>query len=902
MAKETVYNNTLVSGAADETVTYTRYIKDESSGKSAKELLDEKVNKTDQLGTTQIADNAVTTEKLENESVTTDKLNAASVTTSKLADSSVETEKLNDRSVTTEKVEEKAITNGKIGDSAVDGRTISEASVEKKHLANDSVSTEKLQDSAITSDKIHTDAVTEEKIKDSSVSNSKLANNSVGTSKIKDGNITNEKIANNTITQDKLDPELRKTIQAATGLPENLVEVIQDVDKEVKTLHSKDTDLQSQITDKQQQITAHDKDIELLQARSTQMEQTINNIAATGGASVANTVAYTNTTSGLESVNAQGAIDELAAKNKTQDATISAKAEKSDVQVAVSELKEKDSALSAELAKKFDKESISQDSGDAENKVMSQKAVSTKLSDISIQIGNVPFVRLSFTDNKVVDRYEYIDIDNPMNDNKSFRCYFGICQECDEFVINAKGAGTARTWLFLDSKGITISSSGYEQYEYFNYSLVAPYGAKYLVINDLKTNHNCYKVKALSRVIEDVINETNEKIVDISLQTDGFINSWSDIAIKTNQYINEYGSVLDSNYRILSDFILTKEGESITYSSINCNIGGDKVYAIACYDTEKRIMLGKGVIENTSNINGEYVIPKGARYIRLGDGVEANGKFKINILSDISEVFESLNKKVSDVQNKPFSLLKGKKIALFGDSIFEIAGSTSGERKRISEYLEEFSQATIMNFAFGGSSWYNSHSTSPNYRPFDADMLIPSVINKDFSEQDAVIGSHATTEPNWSAILGRLKNFDFSECDIVVLGYGTNDYANGVTIEQMKTSISIILEKIYTANPSIGVLIDLPHWRLWNNPDDYVDDAYSHKNSYDKTLSDYCDAISEISKKYGVEVNENLFNSGWNRYNMHKYFYKSDGVHFLSNACKQCARALFNKLNSQRYI
>lgn len=382
MAKETVYNNTLVSGAADETLTYTRYVKDESSGKSIKELLDEKVNKTDQLGTTQIADKAVTTEKLENESVTTDKLDAASVTTDKVADANITTSKLADSSVETEKINNKAVTTDKLNDGAVDGRTISKASVEKKHLANDSVSTEKLQDSAITSDKIHTDAVTEEKIKDSSVSNSKLADNSVGTSKIKDGNITNEKVANNTLTQDKLDPELRKAIQAATGLPENLVEVIQDVDKEVKTLHSKDTDLQSQITDKQQQITAHDKDIELLQNRSTQMEQTINNIAATGGASVANTVSYTNTTSGLESVNAQGAIDELAAKDKLQDATISTKAEKSDVQAAVSDLKDKDSVLSAEIAKKFNSENITQESGDAEDKVMSQKAVSVKFSDL----------------------------------------------------------------------------------------------------------------------------------------------------------------------------------------------------------------------------------------------------------------------------------------------------------------------------------------------------------------------------------------------------------------------------------------------------------------------------------------------------------------------------------------
>ena len=119
--------------------------------------------------------------------------------------------------------------------------------------------------------------------------------------------------------------------------------------------------LQGQIDDKQRQITANDEDISLLQTRSTQMEQSINNIAVTGGASVANTVTYSNTASGLVSINAQGAIDELAAKNAT-------KAEKAEV--------------TAELAKKFDKESILQESGDAEDKVMSQKAVSDKLSDL----------------------------------------------------------------------------------------------------------------------------------------------------------------------------------------------------------------------------------------------------------------------------------------------------------------------------------------------------------------------------------------------------------------------------------------------------------------------------------------------------------------------------------------
>lgn len=388
MAKETVYNNTLVSGAADETLTFTRYVKDESSGKSTKELLDEKVNKTDQLGTTQIADKAVTTEKLENESVTTDKLDAASVTTdkvadanittSKLADSSVETEKinnkavttdklndgavdnsklspnavtsekikdesiitekLNDRAVTTEKVEEKAITNAKLGDQSVDGRVVREASLETKHFANESVTTEKVARKSITKDKLADNAVDASQVVDGSIGNAKLSPDSVTTEKIKDGSVTNEKIADNTLGIGKFDPEFRKTIQAATGLPDDLNQMIQDVDQSVKQLHEKDTDLQSQIDDKQQQITANDDDISLLQTRSTQMEEAIKGISASGGASQASAVTYENTESGLDSVTAQGAIDELASK-------------------------------------KFNKENIAQEFGDSKDKVVSQFAL-----------------------------------------------------------------------------------------------------------------------------------------------------------------------------------------------------------------------------------------------------------------------------------------------------------------------------------------------------------------------------------------------------------------------------------------------------------------------------------------------------------------------------------------------
>lgn len=229
MAEKKKYNSILVSGRKDETLTYTKYIKDEESGESIKESLDKKVNVTDKLETQQIKDGAITNEKMA----------AGSVGNTNLQDGSVSNEKLEDGSITNEKLEENSITKDKLKD--------------------------------------------------------------------------------NTIGVEKLDPELRQTINAAIGLPENLVETIQNVDDTLKDHQKQLDDKQSQIDDKQQQITANDEDISLLQTRSTQMEETIKSIAATGGASQATAVTYNNEKSKLTGVNIQSAVDEVVDKTTIKD-------------------------------------------------------------------------------------------------------------------------------------------------------------------------------------------------------------------------------------------------------------------------------------------------------------------------------------------------------------------------------------------------------------------------------------------------------------------------------------------------------------------------------------------------------------------------------------------------------
>lgn len=198
------------------------------------------------------------------------------------------------------------------------GESVKE-SLDKKVNVTDELTTKQIKDGAITNEKMAADSVGNTNLQDGSVSNEKLEDGSITNEKLAENSITKDKLKDNTIGVEKLDPELRQAINAATGLPEDLVETIQNVDDTLKDHQNQLDDKQSQIDDKQQQITANDEDISLLQTRSTQMEETIKNIAATGGASQATAVTYDNEKSKLTAVNIQSAVDEVVDKTAIKD-------------------------------------------------------------------------------------------------------------------------------------------------------------------------------------------------------------------------------------------------------------------------------------------------------------------------------------------------------------------------------------------------------------------------------------------------------------------------------------------------------------------------------------------------------------------------------------------------------
>ena len=124
-------------------------------------------------------------------------------------------------------------------------------------------------------------------------------------------------------------------------------------------------------------LTGDKENLQQIGEKTHQLEDSLKNIAATGGASTAAAVTFDNAASGMTAVNAQGAIEELNTKNKMQDTELSKKANSVDVYTKIDEEKTR---VDGELEKKFAKANIVQESGESKQNIISQYGVTTLFS------------------------------------------------------------------------------------------------------------------------------------------------------------------------------------------------------------------------------------------------------------------------------------------------------------------------------------------------------------------------------------------------------------------------------------------------------------------------------------------------------------------------------------------
>ena len=169
--------------------------------------------------------------------IKTDDINDWSIITDKLANSSVTTEKLAEGSVSTSKIPNGAIKTEKIADGNITTDKLANGNVTTDKIADANITTAKIADANVTTVKIADSSITTIKIADKNVTTAKLADGAVTTSKLADQSVTNDKVVDDSLTINKLNSGLRNTIKAATGLPEDMIETIQQVGKSINKLN-----------------------------------------------------------------------------------------------------------------------------------------------------------------------------------------------------------------------------------------------------------------------------------------------------------------------------------------------------------------------------------------------------------------------------------------------------------------------------------------------------------------------------------------------------------------------------------------------------------------------------------------------------------------------------------------
>ena len=229
---------------------------------------------------------------------------------------------------------------------------------------------------------------------------------------------------------------------------------------------------------------------------------------------------------------------------------------------------------------------------------------------------------------------------------------------------------------------------------------------------------------------------------------------------------------------------------------------------ICAYDQNKQVISNSGYQGDGALIDVDYTTPANCAYVIVsarcdGEYVENSGFFKFYDLAPDYRIADSF------LRWKP---MNGKKIVVFGDSI---AGNY---RAGWPLMLQEKTGALVYNCGFGGCRMeLLDGQDAAGTNPFAMCALVDSIISGDWSTQEASpLYSNATIK----ASLDLLETIDFSEIDIVLIAYGTNelgypqdDTNNPKSKYTYAGATRYSLDTLMTQYKQLGVMLLTPIYR-----------------------------------------------------------------------------------------
>lgn len=236
-------------------------------------------------------------------------------------------------------------------------------------------------------------------------------------------------------------------------------------------------------------------------------------------------------------------------------------------------------------------------------------------------------------------------------------------------------------------------------------------------------------------------------------------------------------------------------------------------------------------------------------------------------------------------------LLSGRKIVVFGDSII---GMTR-DQTSVPAYAAAYTGAEVYNVGFGGCRMA-VHPTS-GYAAFSMWALADAVAAGSYTLQDAQASNGSDYFPDQLALL---KTINFSDVDMIVIHYGTNDFAANVTIDNTSDdddtatlcgALRYSLRKIMTAFPKIRVFVSVPIYRKWDSTG-----AETYTNGSGKKLRDFCEALIGVADEFNCPVIDGYKALGINTIN--NAAFSSDGTHLNDHGRKAFGELIGGSLMS----
>lgn len=220
-------------------------------------------------------------------------------------------------------------------------------------------------------------------------------------------------------------------------------------------------------------------------------------------------------------------------------------------------------------------------------------------------------------------------------------------------------------------------------------------------------------------------------------------------------------------------------------------------------------------------------------------------------------------------------------IVLFGDSVY---GNVRDE-SAIPAQLEALTGMSIYNAAIGGTTmgrWDVGSNLDYSGDSLSVVALAKAVYASDFGVQKTMRPKEVVVDYFYETIRG-LADIDFSSVELVIIGSGTNDYFNGIPLENSEDpmdeytfagALRRTIDYLRKANPELRILLVTPTYNWYLRTGQSCEEF-----DVGGVLEEYVDMEIRVADETGVELLD-LYHDfypheqweDWERYT-------TDGVH-----------------------